>query len=65
MKKTLGKPEKGARVVKLDLDVATNAADTSGHILAIIMMMMVVVMMMTMMIVMVVMEAVMTRLKSS
>ena len=64
-KKTLGKPEKGARVVKLDLDVATNAADTSGHILAIIMMMMVVVMMMTMMIVMVVMEAVMTRLKSS
>ena len=41
-------------MVKLDLDAATNAADTSGHILAIIMMMM-----------MVVMEAVMTRLKSS
>ena len=54
-------------MVKLDLDVATNAADTSGHILAIIMMMMVVVMMMTMMMMMmmVVMEAVMTRLKSS
>ena len=43
-------------MVKLDLDAATNAADTSGHILAIIMMMMVM---------MVVMEAVMTRLKSS
>ena len=52
-------------MVKLDLDAATNAADTSGHILEIIMMMMVLVMMMTMMIVMVVMEAVMTRLKSS
>ena len=49
-------------MVKLDLDVATNAADTSGHILAIIMM---VVVVMTMMMKMVVMEAVMTRLKSS
>ena len=46
-------------MVKLDLDAATNAADTSGHILAIIMMM--VVMVMTMVVV----EAVMTRLKNS